>query len=164
MRAALTIFLLTIVLNISASDTLTTAETPAKEEGWLKRTLRKFTEIDTNYVEPQHYNWALMLQGTYNYDIYRLSSKGDNKQTVTFAPAPTFKVGPYFGWRWIFLGYTVDIKNFNVSKIKQEFDFSFYASQVGVDLRYHTPFFAPSYDPFTGLFRHQDETLVGGYI
>ena len=111
MRAALTIFLLIVTLNMTAEssshDTLTVTDTPEKE-GWFKRMLRNFTEIDTNYVEPQHYNWALMLQGTYNYDIYRLSSKGDNKQTVTFAPAPTFKVGPYFGWRWIFFGYTID--------------------------------------------------------
>ena len=140
MRRILTIFLLTTTLGLYAahrvdSDTIRTVEEP-KEEGWFKKTWHKFTEIDTNYVEPQHYNWALMLQGTYNYDIYRLSSKGDNKQTVTFAPAPTFKVGPYFGWRWIFFGYAIDIKNINISKIKQEFDFSFYAAQVGVDLFY----------------------------
>ena len=140
MRKVLLIVLLMTSLSLMAddallSDTLTASELP-KSENWLKRTLQKFTEIDTNYVEPQHYNWALMVQGTYNYDIYRLSTTGDNEQSVTFAPAPTFKFGPYFGWRWIFLGYTIDLKSLSFSSTKQEFDFSFYAAQVGVDLYY----------------------------
>lgn len=37
-------------------------------------------------------------------------------------------------------------------------------AQVGVDLRYHTPFLAPNYDYATGIFYHQDETTVGGYL
>ena len=58
MRKVLLIVLLTTSLNLMAedslmSDTLTASELP-KSESWLKRTLRKFTEIDTNYVEPQH--------------------------------------------------------------------------------------------------------------
>ena len=36
--------------------------------------------------------------------------------------------------------------------------------QVGVDVRYHTPFYTPGYDPATGLFYHQNETQVGGYL
>ncbi|MBP5341973.1 MAG: hypothetical protein J6Y52_06415 [Bacteroidales bacterium] len=36
--------------------------------------------------------------------------------------------------------------------------------QAGIDVRYHTPFFASSYDPYTGLFLHQRTTLVGGYL
>ena len=140
MRKVLTMVMLMASLSLAAndlmlSDTLTASE-PVQKESWLKRTLRKFTDIDTNYVEPQHYNWALMVQGTYNYDIYRLSTKGDNEQTVTFAPAPAFKFGPYFGWRWIFLGYTIDLKSLSFTQKKREFDFSFYAAQVGVDLYY----------------------------
>ena len=113
MRKVLAIVMLMTSLSLMAddslmSDTLTRSELP-ESESWLKRTLRKFTEIDTNYVEPQHYNWALMVQGTYNYDIYRLSTSGKNEQSVTFAPAPTFKFGPYFGWRWIFFGYTIHL-------------------------------------------------------
>ena len=127
MRKVLTILMLMTSLSLMAndpllSDSLAVSEQPPKEN-WFKRTLRKFTEIDTSYVEPQHYNWAFMLQGTYNYE-------------VTFAPAPTFKFGPYFGWRWIFLGYTIDLKSLSFSSTKQEFDFSFYAAQVGIDLFY----------------------------
>ena len=44
-------------------------ETPDDSLGWLKRTIRGFSKIDTNYVEPQHYEFSAMLQTTYTYDI-----------------------------------------------------------------------------------------------
>lgn len=132
----MSIVLLMFCLGMIAQDSITVEQPKKKELSWLRRTIRGFSYIDENYVEPQHYNWSVMFQGTYNYDYYRLSSKGDNRQTVTFAPSPTFKFGPYFGWRWIFAGYTIDLKNVNVSKNKQEFDFSFYAAQIGADIYY----------------------------
>lgn len=36
--------------------------------------------------------------------------------------------------------------------------------QIGTDIRYHSPFFSPSYDPATGLFYHQSQQRVGGYL
>ena len=36
--------------------------------------------------------------------------------------------------------------------------------QTGVDLRYHTAFYSPAYDYRTGVFCHQSETPVGGYL
>lgn len=127
--------LLLMALGANAQDTLQTAEQP-KKLSWLKRTIRGFTYIDTNYVEPQHYNWSVMFQGTYNYDIYRLSTTGDNKQSITFAPNATMKIGPFFGWRWLFFGYTVDLRNVEFSKNATSFDFSFYSAQIGADFYY----------------------------
>lgn len=131
----LILLMVTVEMKASDSDTLQ-VEQPERKLSWLRRTIRGFSYIDENYVEPQHYNWSVMFQGTYNYDYYRLSSTGDNKQTVTFAPAPRFKFGPYFGWRWIFAGYTIDLKNVDVSGVKSEFDFSLYAAQLGADVYY----------------------------
>ena len=37
-------------------------------------------------------------------------------------------------------------------------------AQIGADLRYHTAYYAPSYDPYTGLFMHQNDILIGDYI
>ena len=58
------------------------------------------------------------------------------KPLITFSPLPTFKLGPYLGWRWIFLGYTFDLKNINSGDKRTEFDLSIYSSQLGVDLFY----------------------------
>ena len=121
-------------LALMAQDS-TAVEQP-KKESWLRRTLHGFTYIDERYVEPQHYNWSVMLQATHSYDYFRL--KSNSGQSLTFAPSPNLKIGPYFGWRWIFAGYTFDIKNLNVSSNSEKFqiDLSFYAAQIGVDLYY----------------------------
>ena len=110
--------MLTVSLGVMASDSLRT-EQPEKELSWLRRTIRGFSYIDENYVEPQHYNWSVMAQATYTYDYYRLSAVGDNSQSVSFAPTPSFKVGPYFGWRWVFLGYTFDLRKIDIGAKSQ---------------------------------------------
>lgn len=95
--------------------------------------VKDFSRVDTNYVEPQHYNFTFMLQNTNTYEIYRLQSR--TGQSVTFSPEPTYKIGPYVGWRWVFLGYTIDLAHTS-SKRKQDFSLSLYSSQVGIDLFY----------------------------
>lgn len=98
------------------------------------KVFKDFNAIDKSYIEPQHYNYTLMIQNTNTYEIYKLTSKSG--QSVTFAPEPTYRIGPYIGWRWIFLGYTFDLKNLNTSKRKTEIDLSLYSSLFGIDLYY----------------------------
>lgn len=137
MRIVVTIVMLMTSMAVLASDTLT-VQAPEHKVGWLKRTLRQFSEIDTNYVEPQHYNWAMMLQSINTYDYYRLGTRGDDAQSISFAPSIGVRVGPYFGWRWVFLGYTFDLRNFNLfhGKRKLEIDGSIYSAQIGADIFY----------------------------
>ena len=118
------------------SVTVTTQEkaVKAKMRNRLYEFVKKFNRIDTTYIEPQHYNYTMMLQNTTTYEVYYLSSKSG--QEVTFAPRPSFKVGPYFGWRWVFLGYTFDINHLSNSNRRKEIDISLYSSQIGIDLFY----------------------------
>ena len=102
--------------------------------GVVKKTVRGFSAIDTNYVEPQHYNYTVMLQNTNTYEVYRLTT--ESGYSITFAPQPSVKLGPYVGWRWIFLGYTVDLTHISSGDKKTEFDLSLYSSQIGIDLFY----------------------------
>lgn len=96
--------------------------------------VKEFSSVDTNYIEPQHYNYMLMMQNTDTYEVYRISTKDGN--TIRLAPGPSVKVGPYFGWRWIFLGYTVQVNHISGDKSKREFDLSLYSQQIGIDLFY----------------------------
>ena len=124
---------------IPAIDTVTAVEQPKKKMSWLRRTIRGFSYIDENYVEPQHYNWTVMLQAAYTYENYRLSSVGDNSQSVSFKPQAGIKLGPYVGWRWVILGYTIDLSNisFGLTSAWKGFDFSIYSAQIGADVYYH---------------------------
>ena len=96
---------------------------------------REFNNTDSVYIEPQHYNYTVMLQNTNTYEEYSLYGK--DGQRISFAPDPTFRLGPYLGWRWVFLGYTLDLKHINASSKhtnKKEFDLSLYSSMLGIDL------------------------------
>ncbi|MCR4602349.1 MAG: DUF4421 domain-containing protein [Prevotella sp.] len=102
----------------------------------IRKTVRGFDRLDTTFIEPQHYIYTVMVQMTHTYDIYTLRGIGNYAQSVTFAPDMNMKIGPYVGWKWFFIGYTFELGNINLQKIKQQFDLSIYSSQIGVDLFY----------------------------
>ncbi len=141
MRLAVLLIMMMFNVGAWASDTLTVQKSDEPKVSWFTKLIRGFSYIDENYVEPQHYNWSLMLLGRYTYDVYKLTSKGDGGQSVSFSPrSGSFKIGPYFGWRWVFLGYTVDVKNISLnlnSSNWQGIDASIYSAQIGADLYYH---------------------------
>ena len=103
---------------------------------WWRRVIRGFDRLDTNYIEPQHYIFTVMMQGTHTYDRYTLGAEG---QSIAFSPERNMRFGPYFGWKWFFAGYTFDFSNISFNSVKQEVDLSIYSSQIGIDLFYrHT--------------------------
>ena len=117
-------------------DTLSVDTVGTKNElGLIRRTVREFDRLNDDYIEPQHYEFTVMGQITRTYESFILSSNG---QQIKLSPDGLTKIGPYFGWRWFFLGYTFDIKNigFSQSGLRKEFDLSIYSSQVGVDIFY----------------------------
>lgn len=93
-----------------------------------------FSNVDTNYIEPQRYHFTVMLQNTNTYDQYIL--KNDVGQSIKLSPSNSIKVGPYVGYHWIFLGYTIDLKNIEKNKDRTEIDLSLYSSMLGIDLFY----------------------------
>ena len=129
-----------VMVGLSASavepDTLTidTVSTD-RQLGVIRRTVREFDRLDDEYIEPNHYEFTVMGQITRTYESFILRS---NDQHITLAPDGLTKIGPYFGWRWFFLGYTFDIKNIGFSQngLRKEFDLSIYSSQVGIDWFY----------------------------
>ena len=108
-------------------------EQPKKKLGLIRRIIRGFDRLDERYIEPQHYVFAAMLQTTYNYERYSLS--GGN-QSITMKPDRNLRIGPYAGWKWVFLGYCFELGKLNFDDGRREFDFSMYSSQIGVDLFY----------------------------
>lgn len=95
----------------------------------------EFNNYDHSYIEPQHYNFTVMLQNTNSYEGYTLTTATDKR--VSLAPETSYRLGPYLGWKWIFLGYTIDLTHISVSKNdhnRKEFDLSIYSNMIGVDL------------------------------
>jgi len=121
---------------IQSSDSLMTDTiVKPREIGKLRKTIRGFDRLDDDYIEPQHYEFTVMGLVTRTYESFILASNG---QSFTLSHDGHTKIGPYFGWRWFFFGYTFDIKNigFSQSGLKKEIDLSIYSSQIGVDIYY----------------------------
>ena len=113
------------------------AQEEINEIGVIRHTIREFDRTHDDYIEPPHYEFTIMAQVTRTYESFDLGSNG---QSVSFSPDSQTRIGPYFGWRWFFGGYTFDIKNFNIfnfnKSARKEFDLSIYSSQIGIDWFY----------------------------
>lgn len=116
------------------ADTIPIAE-PKKKMSFLRRLIRGFDRLDERYIEPQRYVFAAMLQATHHYDFYRLRSTGMNHQSISFSPDTEVRIGPYAGWKWVFLGYTFSLNDLSFGS-NRGLDLSIYSSQIGVDLFY----------------------------
>lgn len=119
-------------------DSITLKERIKKTGNIFYRFIKKMDEYDTTYISPNYYNYTAMLQNTNFYQNYKLSAKNEEgrRQSINFAPAPTLKIGPYIGWRWIFLGYTFDVSRPQSAGKTSEFNLSLYSSMLGGDFVY----------------------------
>lgn len=104
----------------------------------MKRKIRELDTYDTQYIEPNQFNYSAMLQNTNYWQHYTLRAQNEQglEQTINISPRPSIKVGPYFGWRWLFLGYTFDVDNMGRSTGNTEFTLSLYSAKVGGDIMY----------------------------
>lgn len=93
-----------------------------------------FTDCDTAYIEPQKYNLTAMLQNTNTYELYHIKSTRGNE--YSFSPEPKIKFGPYFGWRFLVLGYALDFAHLKNGNKSSELDLSLYTAPLGFDLFY----------------------------
>ena len=103
--------------------------------------MKDFNAVDTAYISPNLYNLAFMLEHSTWYEHYQLgNNSGSQSQRLNFSPTLGTKLGIYFGWRWIFLGYTFDVEDLfggNKDKPKKkEMSLNIYSSKFGIDLYY----------------------------
>lgn len=113
-------------------------EEPAKKTNILQKlgnvvsgVFDYINDVDTTYIRPQEFNWAAMAEMNSYIESYKL--KSESGQEIVFSPENRTKIGPYAGWRWAFLGYTFDIKNFSSPSAK-DWSFCFYTPICSIDL------------------------------
>lgn len=133
----LILFFASVFASVSVSAEMSDSIAMPEKRPFFKRlveVVKEFSRIDTNYIEPQHYNFTAMLQNTNTYESYTL--RNEQGQEIVLSPEPSIRIGPYIGWRWLFLGYTIDVSHLNSGSQLQDRNLSFYSNQVGVDLFY----------------------------
>lgn len=128
---------------ITVNDSIQEDSVTTPKPSVFKRAIKKFmnfSDFDTLYISPNRYNYALMATHFSNFEYYSVTSEFPQPQKLSFSPNPHNKIGLYFGWRWIFLGWSVDIDDIyrktNRKNKGTEFDLSLYSSKLGVDIFY----------------------------
>ena len=128
---------------ITVNDSIQEDSVTTPKPSAFKRAIKKFmnfSDFDTLYISPNRYNYALMATHFSNFEYYSVTSEFPQPQKLSFSPNPHNKIGLYFGWRWIFLGWSVDIDDIyrktNRKNKGTEFDLSLYSYKLGVDIFY----------------------------
>lgn len=96
-------------------------------------------EYDSLYIESQKYNFTVMAQTVITDDHFFLESEdteGGMSYSIDMAPKASLRFGPFFGWRWIFYGYTFNLNTLNLNNDGWDIDMSIYTPSLGIDLVY----------------------------
>ena len=124
------------IRDLKRDTTMTLREKLIESKNIFVRFIKAFDEYDTTYIEPNRYNMTAMLQGTGTAEWFSLRGE-ESKSVMGFTSRPGYKIGPYIGWRFIFIGYTMDVRTMAHERTKKtEFELSLYSSMLGADLIY----------------------------
>lgn len=91
------------------------------------------SDIDTTYVENNRYNLTFMPEYSFSYEHYRLGTMGDAGQSIGIIPSNRNVMSLNFGWRWLIVGYSIDLQK---NRPLKEFSTSLYSTRFGLDLLY----------------------------
>ena len=123
---------------VSADITPDTAAGKPRRASLIKRFFREFDNYDTTYVAPNRYNFTAMAQVSTSTQSCRLAGypPDGHSQSLSMSPRSSVKLGPYFGWRWLFFGYTFDVGRVGSNQTRREFNLSLYSAMLGCDFIY----------------------------
>ena len=128
--ARILFILLLIPLTIQAQEE---NSTQAPKE----RKFKLINPIDTTYIAPNKYNLVFRLEQSTWQEHYKIGTHSGSDKHIDLSPNLSPKVGLYFGWRWIFLGYNFNLGDRKKDEPKKtELSLNFYANKFGVDLYY----------------------------
>ena len=84
---------------------------------------RNWTASDPRYAVSSFYNWAGQIQNTTSFEWLNMDTPEGVE--IKMNARVSNRIGPYFGWRWIFFGATIDLSSIGKpSTRKNEFTLS----------------------------------------
>ena len=105
-------------------------QTLLKPVMWIAR---NWTASDPRYAVSSFYNWAGQIQNTTSFEWLRMETP--ENLDIEMNARVSNRLGPYFGWRWIFFGTTIDLSSIGKPKArKNEFTLSINSALFNIDL------------------------------
>ena len=90
-------------------------------------------DVDTAYVKKSKYNLTIMPVYSLHYEHYNFSAGDDTRQNIGLTPKSHNKLTLKFGWRWLLIGYGIDLQK---GRPQTDFSMNLYSSRFCLDLFY----------------------------
>jgi len=125
--------------SLAASDTKDAEEKPKK--GFVDRLpqpirwiAKNWSDFDPNYSLPSFYNWAFHIQNSNSWEWINMETPQGVE--LNMRSRGSVRLGPYFGWRFLFFGATVDLSTLGkgADNRKDEFTLSINSNLFNIDL------------------------------
>ena len=123
------------------SESSDTILAPKKKKGFVDRLpqpfrwiIRNWAATDERYAISSFYNWALQVQNSTTFEWVNMQMP--QGVDLKMRSRVSNKLGPYFGWRFLFFGATVDVTTIGKgeNKRKNEFTLSINSALFNIDL------------------------------
>ncbi len=130
--------------SVPVSDSIVPAQpdtlvSPSKKSSWFKRAYLFIDRVlspprDSNYIEVQTYDWCAEVQLSYRLEQFKID--GPDNLIIDLYSKPRTRIGPFFGWRFAFLGYNFDLSSVFITSKETDLGGSIYSAAFGLDLFY----------------------------
>lgn len=98
---------------------------------WL---INNWSDYDPAYSTPSFYNWASQVQNTFSKEMIAMDCEGMSNLYLTSRSAS--RIGPYFGYNFLFWGLTIDLNNLQGARRRHEFTIAVNSQLMNIDLIY----------------------------
>ena len=147
------------ITTVKAQEHITPADSVVKKKNFVKKTVDfvdfVLNDMDTAYVRKNLYNLTVMPEYSFNYEHYRLGTMGDAGQSIGILPGHRSVLNLNIGWRWIIIGYGIDLQK---NRPLKEFSTSLYSTRFSLDILYRKGSEGYRINDMTG-FANSDKTL-----
>lgn len=125
----------------TAKDSVAVTTTQKEKTPFLKKLMKplkwvgkNWSACDPQYAVPSFYNWAVQLQNTFSQEQLSVGTNDDYATNFMMRSKISSKIGPYFGYNWLFYGYTVDLYALKGTNRRNEFTLSINSALANIDV------------------------------
>ena len=114
-----------VAANATEDEGMLISAEPEKRMNIFRRFAKAFGARDPEYLDPMKYELVVRPQNVEFFQNYKVSVKDDegNVQSLRMSPHHSVKFGVALGWRWLVLGYSINVAE--PRKDRNLFEFSF---------------------------------------